>query len=75
MPLGLWFRPSILSQISRGEMGSTGIEEVTIQTPDISEYLDFDLYDCAQWIDKKHPSTTYDDTIFGRWIGISQNIV
>jgi hypothetical protein len=30
---------------ARGQNGSTGHEEVSGETPDISEYVDFDFYD------------------------------
>ena len=40
---GLVNQAGIMSRISRGDTGRTGVEEVTGQTPDISEWLDFDF--------------------------------
>ena len=53
-------------------MGQMGIEEVTGQIPEISEWVDFDLSDSVWWIDKKQPSTMDDNIILGWWLGISQ---
>ena len=50
------------------------LQELIGETPDISEWLDFDFHDRVWWLDKKHPATTDDDITLGRWIGISQNI-
>jgi hypothetical protein len=38
-----------MSRIATGRDGRTGIERVTGETPDISEWLDFDIYDLV-WI-------------------------
>ncbi len=71
---GLVNQAGILSRISRGDTGRTGVEEVTGQTPDISEWLDFDFYDQVWWLDEKHPATTDENIILGRWLGISHKI-
>ena len=78
-PKRLWgyilvHKAGILSRISCGKTGRTGIKEVTVQTPDISEWLDFDLYDCMLWIYNNNPSTTDDNIILGLWISISHKI-
>jgi hypothetical protein len=36
--------------ISHGEDGRSGHEEVTGNTPDISEWLDFEFYDLVWWL-------------------------
>ena len=41
---GLVYKAELLSRISRGKGKRTGYEEVTGQTPDIGEYLDFGQY-------------------------------
>ena len=40
---GLVYEGEIMSRMARGPSGRTGIEEVTGDTPDISEWLDFDF--------------------------------
>ena len=40
---GLVYKAEPLSRISRGKGKWTGYEEVTGQTPDIGEYLDFEF--------------------------------
>ena len=42
---GLEYEAEILSRMSRGLDGQTGIEQLTGVTPDISEWLDFTFYD------------------------------
>ena len=69
---GLVHQDGILSRITCGKTLRTGIEEVIVQTPVTSECLDFDFYDHAWWLDNNHISTTDDNIILGRWIGISQ---
>ena len=63
---GLVWRAGIFNRTTRGQSGRTGIEEVTGQTPDISEWLDFDFYDLVYWLYKKDPGTTDDNVILGR---------
>ena len=62
---GLVHKDGILSRIDRGKTERMSIEELTDQTPDIPEWLDFELYDCVWWIIKNHPSTTVDNIILG----------
>ena len=42
---GLVYESELLSRMARGSDRRTGYEEVTGQTPDISEWLDFEFYD------------------------------
>ena len=42
--------------------------------PGISEWMDFDFYDCVWWLDKKNHSTTDHDIILRIWIGTSHKI-
>jgi hypothetical protein len=35
----------LMNMMARGPNGRTGHEEITGNTPDISEYIDFDFYD------------------------------
>ena len=57
-----------------GKCNGREFAEVTRQTPDISECLEFDLYACVWWLDKNHPSTTDNNIILGRCIKISHKI-
>ena len=47
---------------------------MTGQTPDISEWLDFDSYDNVWWTDKNNPSKTNNNIILGQCLGISHKI-
>jgi hypothetical protein len=49
---GLIYESELLSQMARGEDRRTGYETVTGNTPDISEWLDFEFYDLVWWIDQ-----------------------
>ena len=55
----------VFSQVPRGMTGRTVIEEFTGNIPDISKWLDFDLYDRVWCLNKKKPSTTYENVILG----------
>ena len=64
----------VLSRLARGKNGRTGIKKVTGNTPDISEWLDFDFYDRIWWLYTKKPARTDNNVTLGRWLGISHNI-
>jgi hypothetical protein len=56
VPARLWdfalvHEGALLTHILRGCDSHTGYEEVTGNTPDISEWLDFEFYDLAWWLD------------------------
>jgi hypothetical protein len=48
---GLVQEGALLTRILWGHDGHTGYEEVTGNTPDISEWLDFEFYDLVWWLD------------------------
>jgi hypothetical protein len=48
---GLVYESELLSGMARGSDRRTGYEEVTGQTPDINEWLDFEFYDLVWWLD------------------------
>ena len=48
---GLMCESEILSHTARGKDHRTGHEEVTSETPDISEWLDFEFHDLVWWLD------------------------
>ena len=71
---GLFQQAGIVIRITHGKLGWAGIEEVTGQTPYISEWLEFDFCDHVWWLDNNHPSTTDNNIILGQWIRISHKI-
>jgi hypothetical protein len=58
---GLTYTAEIMQRMARGPDGRTGYEQITGNTPDISEWLDFDFYDMVWYYDRKHPDMTDDD--------------
>jgi hypothetical protein len=64
----------IMSLITQGPSGRTGYELVTGQTPDISEYLDFDFYDLVWYHVDQHASTGQQNRKLARWVGIAHKI-
>ena len=48
----------------------TSLEEVTDETPDISEYLDFAFYDWCWYND----NASLEETKLSKWLGISHRI-
>jgi hypothetical protein len=50
--------------------GRTGYEQVTGNSPDILEWLDFDFYEMVWYYDRKHPDMTDDDRSFAYWLGV-----
>ena len=76
VPKRLWdfslvYESELLLRMARGRDHRTGCEEVTGDTADISECLDFEMYDLVYWIDRLNKPDTSDDVRrLGRWIGI-----
>ena len=68
---GLIYESEIMSRTARGEDKRTGIERITGDTPDISEWLDFDFYDPVWFWD--HPDGQ-DNPCIGRWLGVAHRI-
>ena len=58
----------LMNMTARGSSGRTGHEEITGETPDISEYVDFDFYDWVWYWDT--PDKENNPKI-GRWLGPS----
>ena len=48
---GLIYKSELLCHMAQGTDNRTGYEEVTGQTPDIIEWLDFEFYDLVWWLD------------------------
>ena len=69
---GLIYESEVMSRMARGKDRQTGYEEVTGETPDISEWLDFEFYDLVWWLDRPNKPSVNDDTRrLGRWLGVS----
>jgi hypothetical protein len=77
VPLRLWdygmvYETELMSCTSvSGER--TGIEEVTGNTPDISEWLDFSLYDWV-WICQNRVNSMEENPVLARWLGVAHRI-
>ena len=50
--------------------GRTPIEAVTGETPDISEYVDFDFYDLVCYHTGHHPNVSKDYQTLGLWMRV-----
>ena len=68
---GLVYESEVMSRTARGEDKRTGIERITGDTPDISEWLDFDFYDPVWFWD--HPDNPENPSL-GRWLGVAHRI-
>ena len=72
---GLVYESELLSRMARGSSKRTGYEEVTGQTPDISEWLDFEFYDLVWWLDRpSKPDFSENTRRLARWLGVSHRI-
>lgn len=62
--------------LPRGTFRRSGIEELTGQRPDISEYLDFEFYDLVWFLNRSGEKlgTTGDDRALARWLGVSHRV-
>ena len=49
----------------------THIEAVAGYTPDISEYVNFDLYELVWYHTEKYPSVIKEHQALGRWMGVA----
>jgi hypothetical protein len=71
---GLVYIAEILSIIARGKNGRPGIEAIMGHTVDISEWLDFEFYDYVWYWDERKVDLTKDQSLIGRWLGISHRV-
>ena len=72
---GLVYESKLLSQMALGTTGRTGYEEITGQTPDISEWLDFEFYDLVWWLDHLMKPDFIENTRWlARWLGVSHHV-
>ena len=70
---GLVYESEIISRISRAPNERSGIDQLTGENPDISEWLDFSFYDLV-WYHVASNDTSTDPRQLGRWLGISHRV-
>jgi hypothetical protein len=68
---GLIYESEIMSRMARGTERRTGVERLTGDTVDISEWLDFEFFDLVWYL---HEPGADNNPRLGRWIGISHRI-
>ena len=69
---GLVYESKLLSWMARGDDHRTGYKVVMGQTPDISEWLDFEFYDLVWWLDwTTKPDLTDNTRRLARWLGVA----
>ncbi|MEL6803326.1 MAG: hypothetical protein AAFO91_05990, partial [Bacteroidota bacterium] len=69
---GMVYEAEILSRTVRTSQDQrTGIERISGDTPDISEWTDFSFYDRVWAWDAPHSET---NPVLGRWLGVSHRI-
>jgi len=71
---GLVYETNILNRIPRGQQQRTGIELITGETPDISEWLDFELYDRVWYYDQKKIEIDGSGRRLARWLGVAHRV-
>ena len=71
---GLIYEAGILNRIPRGNNDRTGLEIVTGETPDISEWIDFEFYDRVWYYDHKKIELDGTGKKLARWLGIAHRV-
>ena len=72
---GLVYESELLLVMARGRDRRTGYKEVTGDTADISEWIDFEMYNLVYWIDKPNKPDASDNVRrLVRWLGISHRV-
>ena len=72
---GLVYETNILNRIHRGQQQRTGIEIVTGETPDISEWIVFELYDRVwYYYDQKKIEIDGSGRRLARWLGVAHRV-
>jgi hypothetical protein len=59
---GLVYKGKLLTRMSCGDNSRSGYKQVTGETPDISEWLDFEFYDLVWWWDRPNKPNINDET-------------
>ena len=68
---GLLYESEIMSRTARGTEKRTGLERITGDTPDISEWIDFDFYDPVWFWDRPNDEQ---NPQMGRWLGVAHRV-
>ena len=71
---GLVYEANILNRIPRGSQQRTGIEMVTGNTPDISEWIDFEFYDRVWYYDQRKMEMNDSGRRLARWLGVAHRV-
>ncbi|KAI2495965.1 Reverse transcriptase (RNA-dependent DNA polymerase) [Fragilaria crotonensis] len=71
---GLVYETNILNRIPRGQQQRTGIVLITGETPDISEWLDFQFYDRVWYYDQKKIEIDGSGRRLARWLGVAHRV-
>lgn len=71
---GLVYIAEVQSLLARGPDHRPGIERLTGDTVDISEWLDFDFYERVWYWDQKKMDMTDEQAALGRWLGIAHRV-
>ena len=71
---GLVYEAGLLSRVARGQDGRTGIERLTGETPDISEWIDFQFFDLVWYHTNQKTDTADEQYHLGYWLGIAHRI-
>ena len=70
---GLVYEAEIMSRYLQTGQERTGWEQLTGQTPDISEWIDFTFYNLV-WCHTSGNELGTPQRILGRWLGVSHRI-
>ncbi len=71
---GLIYETNILNRIPRGQQLSTGIEIVTGETPNTSDWIDFEFYDRVWYCDHKKIEIDGRKRHLARWLGVALRV-
>jgi hypothetical protein len=72
---GLVYESELLFCMAQGKDLRSGYGEVTGNTPDISEWLDFEFYNLVWWIDRPNKPDVMDEMRrLARWLGVSHRV-
>ena len=68
---GIVYECEIMSRTAKGKAGRTGLERLTGNTTDISEWADFEFYDWCWYWDSTEAEV---NPKIGRWLGVSHRV-
>ena len=71
---GLVHESGVLSRVARGHDSRSGIERLTGETPNISEWIDFQFFDIVWYHDNTKADTSDEHRHLGFWLGIAHRI-